>query len=206
MILGPSLNVPHLPPNWIRGEREKCPGAVDQGLWVFNSCPLQRGVTVTTILTGAPPPDFNIYLLCSTLTIRKDDKRILSSQQTPSYSSAAGTSCRLIDGLLEWGCHFQRYLRPMMRTQIRARWENCENHFVIIVVQLLSPVWLFVTPWTAAHQASLSCTVSQSLLKLMSIESVLPSSHLILCHPLLLRPSIFPSIRVFSSEMALHIR
>ena len=51
---------------------------------MFNSCPLQRGVTVTTILTGAPPPDFNIYLLCSTLTIRKDDERILSSQQTPS--------------------------------------------------------------------------------------------------------------------------
>ena len=63
-----------------------------------------------------------------------------------------------------------------------------------------------MTPWTAAHQASLSITSSRSLLKPMSIESVMPSRHLILCHPLLLPPSIFPSIRVFSSESALHIR
>ena len=63
-----------------------------------------------------------------------------------------------------------------------------------------------MTPWTAAHQASLSITNSQSSLKLMSIESVMPSNHLILCHPLLLLPSIFPSIRVFSSESALCIR
>ena len=72
-------------------------------------------------------------------------------------------------------------------------------------VQLLSPVQLFVTPWTAACQASLSITTSQSLLKLMSTESVIPSNHLILCWPLLLLPSIFPSIRVFSSE-SIHIR
>ena len=73
-------------------------------------------------------------------------------------------------------------------------------------VQSLSCVQLFVTPWTAACQASLSTTNSQSLLKLMSIELVIPSSHLILCHPLLLLPSIFPSIRVFSNESVLHIR
>ena len=73
-------------------------------------------------------------------------------------------------------------------------------------VQLLSRVRLFATPWTAAHQASLSITNSQSLLKLMSIESVMPSNHLILCHPLLLPPSIFPSIRIFSDESVLHIR
>ena len=64
-------------------------------------------------------------------------------------------------------------------------------------------VRLFVTPWTAAHQASLSITNSRSLLKLMSIESVMASNHLILCHPLLLLPSIFPSIRVFSNEFLL---
>ena len=67
-------------------------------------------------------------------------------------------------------------------------------------------VQFFATPWAAAHQASLSITNSQSLLKLMSIESVMPSKHLILCHPLLLPPSIFPSIRVFSNESALRIR
>ena len=73
-------------------------------------------------------------------------------------------------------------------------------------VQSLSRVHLFVTPWTAAGQAALSITNSQSLLKLMSIESVMPSNHLILCRPLLLPPSIFPSIRVFSSESVLCIR
>ena len=73
-------------------------------------------------------------------------------------------------------------------------------------IQLLSCVQLFVTLWTAAHQASLSITNSWSLLKLMSIKSVMPSSHLILCHPLLLQPYIFPSIRVFSNELVLCIR
>ena len=73
-------------------------------------------------------------------------------------------------------------------------------------VQLLSHVWLFENPWTAACQASLSITNSGSLLKLMSIESVMPYNHLILCRPLLLLPSIFPSIRVFSNESALCIR
>ena len=73
-------------------------------------------------------------------------------------------------------------------------------------VQLLSCVWLFVTPGTAAHQASLSITSSWSLLKLMSIKSGMPSNNLILCRPLLLLPSVFPSIRVFSSESVLHIR
>ena len=78
--------------------------------------------------------------------------------------------------------------------------------FEFTSVQLLSCVWLFATPWTVARQASLSITNSWSLLKLISIELVMPSNHLILCHPLLLPPSIFPSIRVFSSESVLHIR
>ena len=84
-----------------------------------------------------------------------------------------------------------------------------KSRFLLITifnsVQSLSHVRLFATPWTAACQASLSITNSQSLLKLMSIESVVPSNHLIFCHPLLL-PSIFPSIRVFSNESALRIR
>ena len=73
-------------------------------------------------------------------------------------------------------------------------------------VHLLSHVWLIATPWTAAHHASLSITNSQSPPILMSIELVMPSNHLILCRPLLFLPSIFPSIRVFSNESALHIR
>ena len=77
---------------------------------------------------------------------------------------------------------------------------------MISSVQLLSHVWLFATPWTAACQASLSITISQSSLRLMSIESVMPSSHLILCHALLLLPPIPPSIRVFSNKSTLCIR
>ena len=73
-------------------------------------------------------------------------------------------------------------------------------------LQLISRVRLFGTPWTAALQASLSITNTQSLLKFMSIETVMPSNHLILCHPLLLPPSIFPSIKVFSNESVHHIR
>ena len=73
-------------------------------------------------------------------------------------------------------------------------------------VQSLSRVWLFETPWTTAHQASLSNTNSWGLPKLMSIESVMPSNYLILCHPLLCLPSVFPSIRVFSNESSLPIR
>ena len=77
---------------------------------------------------------------------------------------------------------------------------------VVVVVELLSHVPLFVTPWTAAHQAPPSSTISRSLLKFTSIELVMPSNHLILCHPLLVLSSIFPSIRVFSNELAHRIR
>ena len=89
---------------------------------------------------------------------------------------------------------------------LRDFWKNIFQVINLSSVQLLSWVWLFVTPWTAAYQASLSFTNSWSLLKLMSIQSVMPSNHLILCHPLLLLPSIFTSIRVFSNESVLCIR
>ena len=81
-----------------------------------------------------------------------------------------------------------------------------ENSRDLFFFQSLSHVCLFATPWTATHQASLSFTISWSLLKFMSIESVMPSNYLVLCCPLLLLPSIFPSIRVFSSKSVLHIR
>ena len=79
-------------------------------------------------------------------------------------------------------------------------------HGIFSSVQSLSCIWLFVTPWTAAHKTSLPFTISWSLLKLISIKSMIPSNHLTFCCPLLLQPSIFPSIRVFSSESVLHIR
>ena len=93
--------------------------------------------------------------------------------------------------------------------------KNCTQHLLaidlkilvsIVVVHLLGHIPLFLTPWTGSHQAPLSSTISQSLLRFTSIESVMPSSHLILCRPLLLPPSICPIIRVFSNESALHIR
>ena len=96
--------------------------------------------------------------------------------------------------------HFVNDFYPIIVT----RNENPSE--VFSSVQSLSHARHFVTPWTAARQASLSITISLSLFKLMSIESVRPSNHLILCHPLLLLPSIFPSIRVFSNELALLIR
>ena len=80
------------------------------------------------------------------------------------------------------------------------------NHLILCSVQSFSHVRLFATPWTAARQASLSITNSWSMLKLMSIKLVMPSNHLNLCRPLLLLPSIFPNIRVFPKESALHIR
>ena len=89
---------------------------------------------------------------------------------------------------------------------LEQRMSKTRQRNMPVVVQLLSCVRLFATPWTAACQPSLSITNSRSLLKLMSTESVMPSNHLILCHSLLLLPSIIPSIRVFSNELVLHIR
>ena len=102
--------------------------------------------------------------------------------------------------LTYWGSHFAIYTNTESHS-------THETNTVLYVssVQSLSRCWLFATPWTAARQAYLSIINSLSLLKLMSIKSVMPSNHLILCRPLLL-PSVFPSVRVFSSESALRIR
>ena len=107
-------------------------------------------------------------------------------------------------------CHSTRTHVLFSHTPIRWYWHfKLSGWFImsgVVVVQSLSHVQLFATPWTAAHQASLSFTISQSLFKLMSIRLVMPSNHLVLCHPLLLLPSTFPSIRIFSNELALCIR
>ena len=97
-------------------------------------------------------------------------------------------------------------LRDVKTTSLHEMNWKLVVFFNLSSVPSLSHVWLFATPWTAACQASLSITNTQSLLKLMSIESVIPSKHLILCCPLLLLPSVFPSIRVFSNESVLHIK
>ena len=103
-------------------------------------------------------------------------------------------------------------MKKNLNSNIESRKENTrelpgkESSVLLSSVQSLSRVRLFVTPWTAAGQASLSITNSQSLLKLMSIESVMPSSHLIICRPLLLPHSLFPSIEVFSNESVFCIK
>ena len=101
--------------------------------------------------------------------------------------------------------HLHRPLAPWKRKR-RLIYSVLFSSVQFSSVQLFSHVWLFVTPWTTARQASLSIANSWSLFKLMSIESVMPSNHLILCCPLLLVPSIFPCIRVFSNELVPHIR
>ena len=131
----------------------------------------------------------------------------------PGYSVHSISQARI----LEWvAISFSRWSSPPRdRTcvscngrQILYHWANWEAHFPTSVssVQSLSHVQLFATPWIAARQASLSITNSRSWLKLISIESVMPFSHLILCCPLLLLPPIPPSIRVFSNESTLHVR
>ena len=106
-----------------------------------------------------------------------------------------------------WGClhHWVLLMDIPFNVQICSVPKRSPPH-QFSSVHVLSCVWLFVTPWTAAHQASLSITNSWSLLKLLSKESVMPFNHLILCHPLFLRPLIFPSTGVFSNELAFGIR
>ena len=120
-----------------------------------------------------------------------------------SASSALSLGCYSLVPSTPWApvsCHCHPALEA--RGWMVLSSSNCQ----FSSVQLLSHVWLFVTSWSAAHQASLSITNSRSSCKLMSIELVIPSNHLILCHPLLFLPSTFPSIRVFTNESVLRIR
>ena len=111
---------------------------------------------------------------------------------------------RVLNPLNEEFSIFMELLGYLCIKEEEREFQKCSSQFSS--VQLLSHVWPFATPWTPARQAFLSFTISRNLLKLMSVESVMPSNHLILCCPLLLLPSIFPSIRVFSNESVLHIR
>ena len=111
----------------------------------------------------------------------------------PRNDGASSPLCLLFLGILWTGCCYIGDLKSTM-LEILTPWNLISQW-----VQSLSHVWLFAAPWTAARQAFLSITKSWSLPKLMSMESVMPSNHLMFCRPLLLRPSIFPSIRVFSN-------
>ena len=112
---------------------------------------------------------------------------------------------RHFNGCLTVGSFKEKNLISTIYFSKKTLAEHTVSHSINVVVQLLSCVWLFGIPWTAACQASLSFTVSWSLLILMSIEAVMLSNHLILCHPLLLLPSLFPSIRIFSNDQVVKV-
>ena len=125
----------------------------------------------------------------------------------PSFNSKAGLENHFFICSSEIVFHFtlqsQRHNEELLATSTITSWHSWHT---FSSVQSFNHVWLFATPWTTVRQASLSITNSRSLPKLMSIESVMPYNHLILCRPLLLLPSIFPNIRVFSNKSALCIR
>ena len=133
------------------------------------------------------------------------------SLQGPTRGRSSG-NCTGFEGLLcprgvplPSGLVF-KFILPPRGTHLEGKLTKSHpSPILLVAVQLLSDVRVFVTPWTAARQASLSITNSRSSLTLMSIYSVMPSNHLILCHSLLLLPSVFPSIRVFSNESVVHI-
>ena len=171
-----------------------------------------------------------VYLHCRELMTPQESSFCFIFRQLKNNSSLEWTkNCLSLANILGWGwpsrwlslshvpLSFSQSPRGLQEPPISASWfliilyfldcfRSWEGFYILTSVQTLSHVQLFAIPWTAARQASLSITNSQSLLKLLSIVSVMPSNHLILCRPLLLLPSIFPSIRVFSNELVLHIR
>ena len=142
------------------------------------------------------------YLLCN-LVKSESSENVFEKDRTKSHFSAFFS---LVCLLLISNSSICFMLLMYLNNFVSTRNNVSSLLFQFSSVQSLSRVRLFATPWTAARQASLSITNSPSSLNLMFIKSVLPSNHLILCHPLLLLPSIFPSIRVFSNESVLHIR
>ena len=130
--------------------------------------------------------------------------RLLRPWDFPGKSTGVGCHCLLRNNII--GLMYLLYFFYYTFRQIHNNYVMSKLKHVCPSVQFSSVVFDSATPWTAARQASLSITNSWSLLKLMSIESMMPSNYLILCHPLFLLPSIFPSIRVFSNESVLRIR
>ena len=157
-----------------------------------NSCPLSLWCYLN--ISSSAAPSHEIY------PISRDEFENLHFSQLPRWfneitPSRVSVMSEVITEVVTWGPLFLSILTWFFQlTMLLGPWVQFSS------AQLLSRVRLFVTPWTAAHQASLTITNSGGLLKLMSIVLVMPSNHLILCHPLFLLPSIFLSIRIFSSE------
>ena len=174
-----------------------CPGSFCYG-WAFSSS-WKQGLLSRYCVQASHCGDFS----CS---------RGQALNASASVTEAHRLSCSAVCGILpDQGANlcllrWQADSYPLFHLGSPWIYIELKELFQFSSVQLLSHVWLFATPWTAARQAFRSIIISQNLLKLMSITSVMPSNHLILCRSLLLPPSIFPSIRVFSNESALCIR
>ena len=171
----------------------------DRACWppfpVLPTPPNQPQRTRSEIIpAGQTPPQLSFSVSFLSLTISAGDAT--SARAQPSFWTLISSPSSLGDPSSE----------SSSSLHIVSSCYNLVPFQCFAVVQSPSCVWFLVTPRTAACQASLSFTISQSLLKLVFTELVMPSNHLILCHPLLLLPSIFPSIRVFPSELAVHIR
>ena len=184
---------------------------------------MQAGLAPRGCLTMSGDISYQLYLRGDETTgyidwrsgmLLKYHKMHRSAPNSKEWSSSEHQQCWGWETLIQkkivfrvWWEH--RGTRPFSDIQTTGKYTTRAHYLKVASIQfscLFNHVWLFVTPWTAAHQASLSITNSWSLLKLMSIELVTPSNHLIFCCPLLLPPSIFPSIRVFSNESVLPIR
>ena len=164
--------------------------------WIHVSC------TARGFLTTEPPAK-PILLLPYPKHIQH---RALSTPESQSHViQLVAENLLFIRTIVDFGETVVSKRKTLAHTELTCGWGK-NTAYQFSSVQSLSRIQLFVTPWTAACQASLSITNSRSLPKLMSTESVMPSNHLNLCHPILLLPSIFPLIRVFSNESALHIR
>ena len=149
---------------------------------------------------------WDIWVECTEMGLRQSPKQMMNNLQP--YVPSSGV------WIQSWKSWMAQRLADRRVMRLSLVWEIhlgsilklWFNRWFVVVVQFLSCMWLFATPWTVAHQASLSFIVSWGLLKFISIESVMPSNHLILFHLRLLLPSIFPSMRVFSNESALRIK
>ena len=186
----------------------------------FSGLNCRIGRITWEVFVGGLRGKTNVEAHSTVHSIWGEKMKVLVTQSCPALCDPMGCSppSSSVYGILqariwEWiAIPFSRessWLQSMGSQRVGDNWAHvyvCVCISFSESVQLLSRVWLFVTSWDAACQASLSITNSQSLLKLMCIELVMPSNHLILCHPLLLSPSMFPSIRVFSNESVLSIR
>ena len=197
------------PVAWPAGETPSAPFSKAQLRALFAPWRTAHLASVSSPLWKRLGPEFGLPSL--ELSVSVETRPWSGFAETPAQGSpgiSPGSKNRMVAGCLGWLCISSEVGLQLIKSECEHHRDLCLSFFFLKlvflgVVQLLSHLQLFVTPWTVACQDDLSPTISWSLLKLMSIESVMPSKHLILCHTLLLLPSVFPSTRVFSQQWGL---